>query len=226
LKEATYQKLIKKYPGIEVFYGERNYHDSGVRYYRRKADNERKYTQEETDYIKANYFKMKSYDIDTHLGLIRGSAARKMCVLHLRYREIPEDVKKSIITLAMPERNLTMCEIVALTGLSYGRINKILKVEGIIRKRVYKYCGWSRNRPLLKDFKCVGRNKVPMQIRYSYNNTCWDCKKEVGYNLTPRDYSAIHHDFTKLPIQVFLLCSDCHKKRHEVLNHNIAEAKP
>lgn len=171
------------------------------------------YSPEEIAYIKSRYFYDTISEIAKALDRKPNSIIDKVgsMKLHKNALSLPKELKEKIREQA--ETTIFPIERIAEEfNLSPYKIRKILNTMGVKRKRF----GWHKERDLLKGFT-YSRNRAiknRSQLLWAYKNTCWDCKRTY----LPNDL-AIHHDWSSLPIKTLVLCKDCHKKRHAVVNH-------
>jgi hypothetical protein len=167
---------------------------------------ERKWTIEETQFLKQNYSKMKIQDIAKALKRTKSMISAKAHYIGLS-KKITESQRKQVIDLAQ-KTTLTNEAIAHNTDMSLGSVNRIIRQSSIKRK-----IGARSTNPLLNGFHYQGTSsgsKHRYELLYAYHNTCWDCKKTF---INENDLH-IHHDLTKLPVQVLVLCKVCHGKRH------------
>lgn len=116
--------------------------------------------------------------------------------------------QSQICLLAQSGRSLI--EIKKQIGLSENTIRRVLKRYSVplsFRRR--------SQFALLKEFnsgkiKSGHNSKIRYSLLHAYRNTCWDCKRTFVSELDLHT----HHDFSELPVRVFILCRNCHAKRH------------
>jgi len=168
----------------------------------------KKWSNQEENEVKRLYPKMKLKDLAKKLQRSYWSIKRKLDRMGLK-KGISEDQRKKVIEF-IEKTDFPNDVIAKEVGISINQVRYILRKHGIKRKN-----GW-RQLNLLKGFQYKGNHvgRTRYQLLYVYHNTCWDCKRTF---LSEKDLQ-IHHDFTKLPIQVLVLCKTCHEKRHNVRN--------
>ena len=171
------------------------------------------FSPDEIKYIRDNYFYQTVGEIAKKLNRKEKSVIHKIQTMKIHKQslslpiELKEKIRQCVETTIFPIE-----QIASDFNLTPYKIRKILNSMGVKRKRF----GWHKERNLLKNFHYSGNRvgKERSQLLWAYKNTCWDCKKTY----LPNDL-IVHHDWTSLPIKVLLLCKNCHKKRHGVLNH-------
>lgn len=164
------------------------------------------WSKKEIDFLSTNYPTMKVKDLAKKLKRSKSSVQQKISHLHLR-KGITEEKRKKILELTRTT-NFSYGVIGQKVGISSGSVSRILRELGIKGK-----VGAKGVFPLLKGFKYLGKSNVlkhRAELLYVYHLTCWDCKKTF---VSEKDLQ-VHHDFTRLPVQVIVLCKLCHGKRH------------
>jgi len=166
------------------------------------------WNETEINFIRENYYYMSAREIAKKLKRSLDGTTAKLQSLGIK-KAVPENVVKEVIRLAN-ETNFTIDAIHSQTHVSEYQLRKIFRQFNIKRKPQKN--GW-KQLPLLYGFHYKGHNngKTRYQLLYAYRNTCYDCKRTF---VNERDLH-IHHDFTKLPVQVLVLCRNCHLKRHK-----------
>jgi biotin operon repressor len=169
------------------------------------------WTKEETDFLKQNYTSMSRKDIAEKLGFSLHSVQSHAGYLHLA-KGLTEEKRRTVLSL-IETTNFPIKTIAQEVQLSSVTICNYLQTMGIKRKWTNGPRGWGNP---LKGFSHNGNRvtKSRYQLLYAYHNTCWDCKRTF---VSETDL-IIHHDFTKLPVEIIVLCKPCHKKRHKVNN--------
>ena len=128
--------------------------------------------------------------------------------LHKNLGWLPSETVTAILTRER-ETDFPLRVIADEFHLSVYQVRCILKSHRVIHSRKGVF-GWHRNGYRGVHFKSK-KGKSRMQLLDAYKNTCWDCKETL--------LSAaliIHHDWGKMPVEVVVLCRQCHKKRHSV----------
>lgn len=166
------------------------------------------WTPEDVDFLVKSYWCMTFRELAKKLNIKEGRVQHKIFRLKLR-KELPEDVKKEAVRL-LTETNFALRQIQHETKVSVYNLRRLIHSLGITRRNG---SGWRKNS--LKGFRWQGNHagKRRHQFLYAYRNTCWDCKKTLLPNAL-----IIHEDWSSLPTTVYVLCGECHKKRHCVNN--------
>jgi hypothetical protein len=175
-----------------------------------KYNSEIRWKENEICFLKENYHKLTAKEL-THK--IKHSVksihyqARRLGLSKKPSKEIMEKISLMI------KKGFTSAQIENETGVSPYKTRQIIKKLGLKRKT---RTGRRRTNTLLKGYKSpknIGKESTHRdELLYTYHYTCWDCKKTF---VNPSDLH-IHHDITKLPVEVLVLCKPCHGKRHNV----------
>lgn len=152
---------------------------------------------------------MKARDLAKLLGRSEESLKKQIYYRGLK-KMITEQQRRRILELAKTT-NFSGEQIAKEVGKSSGTVLRVLHQYGIHRGPRGKQSQFE----LLKGFNGNKINdsngsKTRDSLIYAYRRTCWDCKRTF---VADADLQ-VHHDFTRLPVQVVVLCKGCHSKRH------------
>lgn len=169
-----------------------------------------KWKNEDVVFLKENYYRLRASQIAEKIGRNIKSIQSKAKQIGLT-KAPPKKIGKEILSL-LSQTSLSINQISQKVHVSPYRIKQLMKDSNFIRKKEGR-AGWG-TLSLLEGFHYhgnrVGRQRA--QFLYAYKRTCWDCKRTF---VNDKDL-VIHHDFSKLPVQILLLCTKCHKERHNI----------